>query len=296
MYKVAILGTENSHAINFAKLINGGHPSRDGRGCPDFKVIGAYGYDERANKELLEEGGVEYIADNYADFVGKVDAVMITARHGGDHFKFAEPYLKSGIPMFVDKPVTIDENEAIMLARMAKEKNIPLCGGSCCGFVTDTQYLKNIVKNPGEHIGKIMGGSVCAPINMKNDYGDFFFYSQHLVQISLEIFGYDLKSVLAFAREDSIITISRYDNYDVSGHFGPHCYAAAVYGQYNNVYREIDIVTDGYAKEVEKFTDMVRSGNMPQSYSDFIKPVFVLNAIKKSMDTGSEIKIREYDI
>ena len=31
MYKVAILGTENSHAINFAKLINGGHPSRDGR-------------------------------------------------------------------------------------------------------------------------------------------------------------------------------------------------------------------------------------------------------------------------
>ena len=55
-------------------------------------------------------------------------------------------------------------------------------------------------------------------------------------------------------------------------------------------------MTDGYAKEVEKFTDMVRSGNMPQSYSDFIKPVFVLNAIKKSMDTGSEIKIREYDI
>ncbi len=296
MYKIAILGSENSHAINFAQLINGGHPMREGRGYSDFKVIGAYGYDEKANKELLEKGGVEYIADHYTDFVGKVDAVMITARHGDDHFKFAEPYLKSGIPMFVDKPITIDEDEAIQLAKMAKEKNIPLCGGSSLGLVTQTQYLKNLVKNPPEFFGKIMGGTVCAPISMKNDYGDFFFYSQHLVQISLEIFGYDLNSVFAFGRDDTVTAIGRYENYDVSNHYGSYCYAATVYGNNLNAYREIDFFTDGYAREVEMFADMVRAGKMHQSYSDFIKPVFVLNAIKRSLDTGNEIKIRKIDI
>ena len=39
----------------------------------DLKLY-AYGYDEK-NKQLLEEGGVEYIAEDYVDFV-KVDAVM----------------------------------------------------------------------------------------------------------------------------------------------------------------------------------------------------------------------------
>ena len=43
MYRIAILGTENLHAINFAQLINGGHPMREGLAYGDMKVIGAYG-------------------------------------------------------------------------------------------------------------------------------------------------------------------------------------------------------------------------------------------------------------
>lgn len=292
MYKIAILGTENSHAINFAKLIGGGHPMRGGRAYADFKVIGAYGYDEKANREMVEEGGANYIAKNFADFVGQVDAVMITARHGGEHLKLAKPYLEAGVPMFIDKPITIDEGEAIHLAKTAKERGIPLCGGSCCGAVTDTQYLKALVQNPPEHMGKIMGGSVSAPISLKNDYGNFYFYAQHLVQILLEIFGYNLKSVIAAPRADGVTMICRYDDYDVTGHFGPGTFSAAVYGLRANCHREIEIGTDGYAREVEIFADMVRTGVMSQSYEDFIKPVFVHSAIKKSMDTGGEVIVK----
>ncbi len=296
MYKIAILGSENSHAINFAKLINGGHFMRNGRPYADFKVIGAYGYDEKANKQLLNEGGVDNIAKDYAEYVGKVDAVMITARHGNDHYKFAKPYLEAGIPMFIDKPITIDEEEAIRLAKTAKKKNIPLSGGSCCGVVTGTQYMKKLVKTPPEHIGNIIGGAVSAPISMKNDYGGFYFYSQHLVQISLEIFGYNIKSVYAYARDKTITAITRYDKYDITNHFGPASYSATIYADKRNIYKDIDISTDGYAKEVEIFTDMVRSGIMEQSYVDFIKPVFVLNTLEKSINTGKEIKVRNIDI
>jgi len=295
MYKIAILGTENSHAINFAKLINGGHPARDGKGYPDFRVVGCYGYDDAANKQLLEEAGVEYIANNYADFVGKVDAVMITARHGDNHLKYAEPYLKNPIPMFVDKPITIDEGEAITLAKTAKEKNIPLVGGSTCAIVEETQYLKRLVQDPGD-LKEIIGGSVCAPINMKNDYGNFFFYSQHLVQISLEIFGYDLKSVFAFSRDNTVTAVNRYNRYDVSSHFGPPHYAATIYGSGGNLYKAINVGTKGYALEIEHFTEMVKTGKMYQSYHDFIKPVFVMNALKNSYETGIEVAIKKYEI
>jgi predicted dehydrogenase len=295
MYKAVVLGTENSHALQFARLINGGHPSRGGRGYADFRVTGAYGYDGEANRKIQTEGGVEYIAEHYGDFAGKADAVIITARHGDNHFKYAEPYLKSGVPIFVDKPITIDPGEAVKLAEAAKSSGTPLCGGSCCGWVTAVQELRLIVQNPG-FIGRIMGGSVGAPVSMKNDYGDFYFYAQHLVQIMLEIFGYDMLSVSAFSREDSVTAVCGYKDYDVTGHFGPEEFSAVVYGEKKSLYRNIDISTDGYARQTEIFADMVRTREMPRSYGDFIKPVFVLNALAESMQTGREVSVKNPEV
>jgi hypothetical protein len=294
MYKVAILGTENTHALNFAKLINGGHSMRENRGYSDIEVVGAYGYDEKANEEIVKEGKVPYIAKNYDEFVGKVDAVLITARHGDNHLKYARPYLESKIPMFIDKPITIKEEEAIELAELARENGVPLCGGSVLKSVTDTKFLKGIVNDPQKPLGKIMGGSVYAPIDLKNEYGDFFFYSQHLVQIIMEVFGYGIKSVVAYPKDDTVTVICRYEDYDVSAHYGPRKYAAVICGENKILFREIDIATDGYAREVEEFADMLRSRKMTVSYTDFIKPVFVLNAIQKSIDTKTEVMVRNW--
>lgn len=294
MYKVAILGTENSHALNFAQLINGGHNMRDNRGYSDIEVVGAYGYDEKANEEIVKYGKVPYIAKSYDEFVGKVDAVLITARHGDNHLKYARPYFESKIPMFIDKPITIKEEEAIELAELARKNGVPLCGGSVLKSVTDTKFLKGIVNEPLKPLGKIMGGSVCAPINLKNEYGDFFFYSQHLIQIIMEVFGYEIKSVVAYPKADTVTVICRYEDYDISAHYGTHKYAAVIYGENEVLYREINIATDGYAREIEEFADMLRSKKMTKSYADFIKPVFVLNAIHKSLITKSEVVVRNW--
>lgn len=35
-------------------------------------------------------------------------------------------------------------------------------------------------------------------------------------------------------------------------------------------------------------------GKMTQSYHDFIKSEFVINALKRSFETGCEVKIKEY--
>ena len=89
----------------------------------------------------------------------------------------------------------------------------------------------------------------------------------------------------------------RYRDYDVAGQFGPHEYAACVFGSNSNVYSPIDIATDGYAREAEVFAEMLRSGRMKQSYEDFIKPVFVLNALHRSLENGGRMeKVNSYSI
>ena len=102
MYKVAILGCENSHANSFLNHVK----STKYKDLVEF--VGVYSDEKEAAQKLSEEFGV-YVAENYDEFVGKVDAIVITARHGDNHYKYAKPYIKSGIPMFIDKPITCTE-------------------------------------------------------------------------------------------------------------------------------------------------------------------------------------------
>ena len=292
MFKIAILGTENSHARAFTKIIHEGHALLGGVPYADFEVVGLYG-DSAEENELLRgiTGGKAEISDNPEVWVGKVDAVMVTARHGGKHFKYVKKYIEAGIPAFIDKPITIDSEEALELVRLVKEKNVPICGGSTLGFVDDTQQMKDLRNS--DKMERVYGGSVSAPINMKNDWGDFYFYSQHLVQIMTEVFGHDVESILAVGREDAATFIARYADYDVTGHYGSYSYSATIYEKTQTYHKNISTRPDLYLSEFRRFEHMVRTGGMPESYEELITPVFILNAIKESLDTGKEVKVRK---
>ena len=288
--RVAILGTENSHALAFGQLINGGHPLRGGRPTPGFRVTSAYGYDGAANDKLRELCGVEYFADSPEQLIDHCDAIMVTARHGANHLPYARELIKAGKPAFIDKPTTCDEGEAVELVRLAKAAGVPLCSFSCCGYVTDTIALKQMVARERD---KLIGGSVSSPVSLENEYGGFWFYTQHLIQIMGEIFGYDVKTVRAKKRSDSVIMQANYGDFEVSGHWGPSDYSASVYFKNRSVLRSLDIGTDGYQRELNLFTDMVLSGQPPVDYRDMIAPVFILTAVERAFESGEEVAVNE---
>ena len=291
MYKIAILGSENSHARAFSQLVNTGHPLLGGVPYADFKVIGVCGDSAEENKYLCETYGIPETSEDGDAWLGRVDAIMVTARSGAKHLNYAKKYIERGVPAFIDKPITIDEDEAIELARLAKSKNVPLTGGSVCGVVTDAANLRSLVRSG--NLGRIFGGSVVAPINMKNEWGDFFFYSQHLVQMMMEVFGNDIESVLALGREDAATFIARYKDYDVTGHYGSSSYSVDIHAHHSVIHKDLDILTDGFLREFELFAHMVRTGKMLTTYEDLIAPVFVLNAINKSLKTGELTPVRK---
>lgn len=290
MYKIAIIGSENSHARRFARILHEGHPLLGGIPYSDFQIVGICGDSSEENKYLQQTYGIAEISDNPEHWVGKVDAVMVTARHGGKHLKYARKYIESGVPAFIDKPITIDPHEAIELINLAQKHNVPLCGGSAYAFVDDTQYMKNIVKS--DKPGRVFGGSVSAPIQMKSEHGGFFFYSQHLIHIMMEIFGYNIQSVIASGREDAVTFIAKYKDFDVTGHYGTNQCSATIYGENDVWHRNIDFSADAYISEWRRFEHMVRTGKMLETYDDFIQPVFVLNALNESIETGKEVAVK----
>ena len=129
MYRIGILGSENSHASAFSEIFN--KPDENGAfKYPDCHVVAVGGHYPESNKEVFEKFGLDFIAEKPEDMLGKVDAVMVTARDGKFHPEFARPFVEAGLPMFIDKPFAVDPAEALALVRLAKSKNVPLVGGS----------------------------------------------------------------------------------------------------------------------------------------------------------------------
>ena len=280
MYKIAILGCENSHAQNFLNFIY-----KD-KIVDDIEVVGVYSDEVQTAEKLNEQFGVA-VADSYDEFVGKVDGVIVTARNGKNHLKYAAPYIADGIPMFIDKPITNSEEDAVTLMRSFKAAGVRFSGGSSIALSPTVSELSKTVKGKG---GKaVFSGHIRAPLSLNNGYGGFYFYSQHLVETTLEIFGYYPKSVKAFQNGNVVSVIVRYEEYDVVMEFtdGSWKYYAYVSTDDGVVGGAID-TKNGSVDEFKIFSGILHGGESTKGYREFIAPVFVINAIMRSLDSGDE--------
>ena len=291
MKKIAILGCENSHANSFLDFI---YNTND---YPDIEVIGVYSNEPAAAKALNEKFGVA-VLENYTDAVGKVDGLIVTARHGDLHYEYAKPYIESGIPMFIDKPITIKESDAIEFMKTLKAKGVKVSGGSSLKHDVGVRMLKKESEESAD--GKTLGGFVRAPLDAASVYGGFYFYAPHLVEVVSEIFGRYPESVKAVRCADVTSVKFNYDGYSVDGMFVEHNYVyyAARYAEKSvkGVNPESTPEHNWFKCEFDEFYAMLSGDDAPVSYEDLISSVFVMNAIERSLASGEEEKVNLYTI
>ncbi|MBQ6804132.1 MAG: Gfo/Idh/MocA family oxidoreductase [Clostridia bacterium] len=283
--KIAILGTENSHALAFARLIKEKAKYRD------VEITGVYGYDAAANQKLLDEGLVSYVAQDPHEFLGKVDGIVVVARHGDHHHEYALPYVKAGIPAFIDKPFTVDLEKAQELLDAAKENGALICGGSSLKFADEFLPLKRYAEK-----NTVVGGYVAAPINMVNDYAGFYFYSQHLIEILFTVFGKDIKTVYASCPDESknrVSVIVGYDTFDVTIQFVDcYHYAAGVVCKEGVQTAVASDIAYCYEKELDEYFHMVKEQKMEQDYAEYKKPVTLLHCIQESYQQKKVVEVK----
>ena len=156
MFRIGILGAENSHAMAFTEIFNGLKPEYSGE-FDDMRVVAVGGHYPEANRAVFDRGRLEFIAEKPGDMLGRVGAVMVTARDGRLHAPFARPFIEAGVPAFIDKPFTSDWAEAQRLAELAQAKGVPLAGGSGVKLCAGVARLRQAVAgNPGG----VLGGDV----------------------------------------------------------------------------------------------------------------------------------------
>ena len=290
MKRIAILGCENSHANTFLSFLE------DKEKYPDIEVAGVFSEDESAAQKLNERFGVP-VLQSFDCLNGTLDGLVVTARHGDNHYKYAKPYIADGIPMFIDKPITISESEAVGFMRECRDAGVRVTGGSCCIHCDEVVRLREKV---AEDQSAVLGGFVRAPINLCNPYGDFFFYAQHPVEILSEIFGRYPSSVTAHLNGKNVCASVRYEGYEISLLMtdGVYVYSATVASKEGNDGGVFPVKSSSpcFSIEFDSFVSLLRGGEMKTSYRDFIAPVFVMNALDRALKSGKKEEVNVFEL
>jgi predicted dehydrogenase len=127
MIRIGIVGSDSFHAQAFSSIVN----HRDSSGqylYPDFKVTAIYGEKESRTEEIAKTYQIPVIVKEVHEMLGKVDAVMILLRDGSLHLTFAIPFLKAGIPVWMDKPFTASKEDCYQLLCTAKSYQTLITG------------------------------------------------------------------------------------------------------------------------------------------------------------------------
>src|SRR5262245_26466970 len=131
MIRLGIVDFDTSHAVEFTKRLNHVGIAEE-QWVEGAKVVAGFPGTSKVSperipgytKEMERFGGK--LVDRPADLLGQIDAVLIESVDGSVHRERAEPFLKAGVPCFVDKPFACSHADARYLAELAAQKNVPL--------------------------------------------------------------------------------------------------------------------------------------------------------------------------
>ena len=286
MFKTVILGCENSHANSFLEYI------KNNPAFSQLEVIGVYSDETDKAEALNKEFGV-YVMKSFDEMKGKVDGVIITARHGDNHAKYAAPYIEDGVPFFIDKPFTIDPCEGEKLCDMLISNGCKFTGGSSLKHAQMVKQLKE--ERLSEKDGKTIGGFIRTPVDLASPYGGFYFYAQHLVEILIESFGEDVKNVIAKESAIGLSVLFRYEGFDVNALFAEknYVYYAARQAEKAASGGEFPVDSSCFEEELAEFLKLFSDGAAGETKERMLRPVYIMDAIKKSLETdGKETEVK----
>ena len=149
MKQVGIIGLSegNGHPFSFGSIINGfspeglsvsgwpgiyeyvrrRHPSEFG--LNGWKITHAWTQDPESTGRLCAACNISHSVRDYREFLGNVDAVIIARDDYETHFEMARLFLEAGLPVFVDKPLSLDLAELTAFKPYLQTGQLMSCSG-----------------------------------------------------------------------------------------------------------------------------------------------------------------------
>lgn len=292
-----------------------------------FEIVKAYDYNpENARKFSETFYSKPQVCGNLEEMTEGIDAVFIADCDGGggDHLKLATPFLKKGIPTFVDKPFASTLKDAEAILKLAKRFKSPLLNSSILSQVPAAvkfkQRFPEIVTDPswpvpasrppariGLGVIKGVGGAFSQELKGKAVGGDIekrLAYIIHGVALGIHLFGRGVEWVEAMGTlpleylhmhlKSGTEVLVLNTPVDI---FPEDCsFYAEAYSKYGAIHSppigDPEFIC-GAAKILRLFKKMIRAGKPPIPYDVILEHIAVVEAGQLAQKKGSRVYLKD---
>jgi predicted dehydrogenase len=273
MVKIGLVDVTTSHADAFSKIFN---VEKKFKG---FAVTKCWDVDEKRSKEVAQAYGLEAVPT--LKDMKNIDAVMVLSRDANRHLPYLTPFLKKGLPAFVDKTTAYKLSDAEKMFRVARAKKIPLFSASAVRFAREIEEAKQAMAK----MGKVLFIEASGP-------GELLFYGQHLFDAIYALVGRGATQVRNVG--DEKISIIRLDfasglvaSINISD-YGHVPFAFTVADEKTCHRFEVKDHVYYYSKMMECFVNMVKGAAAPIDPFETVEIIDAMLSAKKSREKGGK--------
>jgi predicted dehydrogenase len=303
MIKIGMVGVSpgNGHPFSFSAIING--YDREGLANSGWDVIYEYvrrrdpsevGFEEarvshvwtqdaETTRKLQAACRIPHTVDDPHDFVGKVDAVIIARDDYDTHAPMALPLLEVGLPVFVDKPLTVDVEELSQFLPYLEQGKLMSCSG--LRFARELDEPRANIDAYGTI--RYARGAV---LNNWEQYGI------HMLEALLHVLPGRPVSVTALKNAHDAFAITLSDGatlqIDALGRV-PKTFQADIWGTDERSTHEINDNFTAFRRTLWRFVKMIRSGEPAINPDDTVDIIKTLIAGRRAKATGTPVKLNE---
>jgi predicted dehydrogenase len=297
MFRIGILGSDNSHAEIFSKILNV-HDYKDFLPDANARVVALWGQEAERTRQVAQAGQIATIVERPEAMLGQVDAIFCVTRHGGLHLELVQPYLQAGVPAFVDKPLAVDPAEARAIVDLAAQQQTPFTSFSTVRWSADTQrFLAD-----AQLLGGLRGGIYRGPATRRSQYGGIIFYAIHCIELMLMNQGTGVAWVQAVegpavdaAGNGNVVVICAWPDgalatleLTVDATYG---FEATALGRNDTLHSKLNI-SDCYRLGVPRILACLRGGPSPVDPAEMVEAIQIGTALEQSLASGARVYLK----
>lgn len=210
--RIGMAGLDTSHVRSFAAILHDpAHPhhlpgaritAAFPGGSPDFEL--SISRVDALTSELRKNHGAE-IVESLSGLRDRCDAVMLESIDGRVHLGQFREVAEWGLPVFIDKPLTIDSGEAREILKIADEKSVRVVSTSALRYA---EAFRKALLEGGE--AKLVGADFHGPMAFQEKCPGYFWYGIHQAEMLYAAFGPGCTEVEAIREGEHDIVIGRW--------------------------------------------------------------------------------------
>ena len=295
----------NGHPYSWSAIFNGYNPDemikcpyasipdylgkqpKDSLQIPNARVTHIWTDDPRDGELVSKASRIPHVASRPEDVIGKVDAVIVATDKGEEHVDRCLPFIQAGLPVFVDKPLVIDE-EGLRTFRAWHDQGRPFLSSSSMRY--SKEFLPYRLST--HDLGLIRFVSITTPKSWER-YGIHALEAIYPILgpgfLSCRNSGTSRRNVVHLKHRlgaDTVIVASN----DMYGSFG----CLQLCGTEGNAQLTSKDTFYAFKRQLESFVQYLRTGALPFPFSETEEMMKILIAgVRSRQQNGREILLEE---